>query len=106
MIDSASSTELGEPTVAQPLFVTPGPARRAPLVRRSGTSGLGATQPAATRPYRPEQALPGDAGIRQTPTPDDAQAVDVGGGDLVVGCEFGARQIAAVVGPVDGGRGE
>jgi len=33
MIDSASSTELGEPTVAQPLFAPSGPARRAPLVR-------------------------------------------------------------------------
>ena len=31
MIDSASSTELGEPMVAQPLFAPSGPARRPPL---------------------------------------------------------------------------
>ena len=35
MIDSASSTELGEPTVAQPLFAPSGLAQRPPLVRGS-----------------------------------------------------------------------
>ena len=41
MIDSASSTELGEPMVAQPLFAPSGPARRPPLVRGSENIGPG-----------------------------------------------------------------
>ena len=51
MIDSASSSELGELTVAQELFAPSGPARRAPLARRSGTIGLGR----AWAPLNPRQ---------------------------------------------------